>query len=144
MTVSSSRHFDYSYACIYQLYVEDFVVLVLKFTWLVLYHFFVNAFLKCSGSNVVPVLCSWMYQFFSFFPCVIWFVLNRIERIINQQTVLIWAVDIMHLSLIIIFWRNLVHFIYSRTMYRKWNVPSVLICVRWEENAEQWKNPKQI
>ena len=30
--------------------------------------FFVTGFLKILGSNVVPVVYSWMYQFFSFFP----------------------------------------------------------------------------
>ena len=34
-------------------------------------HLFFRTFLNFFGSNVVPVVYSWIYQFFSFFPCEI-------------------------------------------------------------------------
>ena len=62
-TLESYGYGVYSYACIYQLSVEDFVTENPR--WLL--SLLCKRFSKILESNVVPVVCSCNYQFFSFF-----------------------------------------------------------------------------
>ena len=62
-TASSTIYSDYSYGIVYQPQLEYFETEIPSWSVSLLR----NAFFEILGSNVVPVVWSWMYQFFSFF-----------------------------------------------------------------------------
>ena len=68
------------------------------------YHFFVTQFFIIFGSDVVPVVYSWNFLKFQFFP-VIYIIIN-IKLVISKKIVIFWLFTIPYCSQPTMFWRG--------------------------------------